>query len=39
MFDKDSRRYKNFGTEFNTIKIVTPKVLQTEKNKIKYFEK
>ena len=36
---KDSRSYKNFGTEFSRIKFVTPKVLQTETNKIKYFEK
>ena len=36
---KDSPRYKNFGTEFNRIKIVTPKALQTETNKNKYFEK
>ena len=33
---KDSRRCKNFDTEFNTIKIVTLRVLQTETNKIKY---
>ena len=36
---KDSWRYKNFGTELNRIKIVTPKVLQTETNKIKYLGK
>ena len=32
---KDSRCYKNYGTEFIRFKIVIPKVLQTKTNKNK----
>ena len=31
---KDSQHYKNNGTKCNRFKIVIPKVLQTETNKI-----